>query len=97
MGFLTTAPWDGMLFRFAGPTTASFYMKDTLIPLDIAFIGADERVAEVRAMSPCPPEVSACPLYGAKQPYANALEVEGGKAAAFGLTPGADVALGGAC
>jgi uncharacterized protein len=98
MGFQTTAPWDGMLFTFgADLSTDAFYMKDTLIPLDIAFIGRDGTVQDLLSMEPCPPTVSECPLYRASMPYASALEVEKGKAAMFGISPGAHVAIAGSC
>lgn len=37
----TLAPFDGMLFVWPGPQEASFWMKDTMIPLDILFVDAD--------------------------------------------------------
>ena len=98
MGFRSVAPWDGMLFTFdQRPVQSAFYMKDTLIPLDIAFMGGDGVVQEVLTMEPCPPEVKACPLYQPKQSYLSALEMEKGKAAVFGLSAGAKVTPAGAC
>ena len=97
MGVHTTAPWDGMLFVFAAPNRTGFWMKDTLIPLDIAFIGASGAVQEVLAMEPCPPEVAQCPIYTPAREYSSALEVERGKATSFGLVPGSTVAPAGAC
>src|SRR5438270_13377282 len=38
MGQRRLAPDSGMLFAFPQPTEASFWMKDTLIPLSIAFV-----------------------------------------------------------
>ena len=34
---------DGMAFVWTSPTDATFWMKDTLIPLSIAFVGQDGR------------------------------------------------------
>src|SRR5947208_11048951 len=51
----------GMLFEFRAPTTAPFWMKDTLIPLSIAFFDAHRRIVAIRDMTPC--HTSRCPLY----------------------------------
>lgn len=42
----------GMLFAFAHERTRYFWMKDTLVPLDMLFIGADGRVTRVRSNVP---------------------------------------------
>lgn len=45
---VTTLPYnEGMLFVFDEPTRASFWMKDTYIPLDIIYITEDGEVSEV--------------------------------------------------
>ena len=51
-------------------------MKDTRVPLSIAFLDGAGRVLAVRDMSPCRREP--CPLYGAGRPYRTALEVRRG-------------------
>jgi uncharacterized membrane protein (UPF0127 family) len=43
---------QGMLFIFDRDEILSFWMKDTLIPLSIAFIGYDGRILEIRDMRP---------------------------------------------
>lgn len=97
MGVRTTAPWDGMLFAFDDATSVAFYMKDTLIPLDIAFMTADGKVLGVETMTPCPPTVESCPLYYSPQPYTMALEVEAGRAGRYGIAVGSHVAPAGSC
>lgn len=93
MGVRAIDPWAGMLFTFGGrPTRSSFYMKDTLIPLDIAFIGGDGTVQDVLTMEPCPPDVAQCPTYQPSRDYTSALEVAKGAAGALGLVAGAHVA-----
>ena len=47
------APNAGMVFLFATPTRARFWMKDTLIPLSVAFVGGDGRIISVQDMGPC--------------------------------------------
>jgi uncharacterized protein len=42
----------GMLFLFEQPSTIGFWMKDTLIPLDIAYLGPDGTVQEVHRGEP---------------------------------------------
>jgi hypothetical protein len=42
----------GMLFVFERDQRLAFWMKDTLIPLSIAFITADGRILEIRSMKP---------------------------------------------
>jgi uncharacterized membrane protein (UPF0127 family) len=42
----------GMLFQFSQPRMAGFWMKNTLIPLDIAFIRADGMITDIKAMQP---------------------------------------------
>lgn len=63
----------GMAFVFFQPTTGGFWMKDTLIPLSIAFIGSDGIIQEIMNMEPCIEE--SCPVYAPSEPYALALEV----------------------
>ena len=43
---------SGMLFAFPDDTTTAFYMKDTLIPLTIAFIQADGKIVHIEDMQP---------------------------------------------
>jgi len=42
----------GMLFNFKQPRQAGMWMKNTLIPLDVAFIGADGKITDIKAMQP---------------------------------------------
>jgi uncharacterized membrane protein (UPF0127 family) len=43
---------QGMLFKFHQPLFASFWMRDTYIPLDIAFLDDDGRVFQIESMTP---------------------------------------------
>ena len=47
-------------------------MKDTLIPLSIAFVDEAGRVIDVLDMQPC--ESDPCPTYGVDEPYVLAVE-----------------------
>lgn len=67
------APADGMLFVFPEPTSGGFWMKNTLVPLTIAFFNADgERVRKL-SMTPC--STDSCPIYDPGRPYRFALEL----------------------
>lgn len=75
--WLTSLPADrGMAFVWDEPVSRSFWMKNTLIPLSIAFVGEDERVVAIREMEPCSEDP--CPLYGADARYAWAVEANAG-------------------
>lgn len=69
----TSLPADaGMLFVFEEPTEGGFWMKDTLIPLSIAFIHDDGRILETLDMQPC--DADPCPIYTPGSTYRYALE-----------------------
>lgn len=91
--------YDGMLFVFGGTFTGGFWMKDTLIPLSIAFAGPAGDVVSTADMVPCPADTKRCPVTTAAAPYAYAVEVPSGRLTDVGLTAGAslDPALGPAC
>jgi uncharacterized protein len=48
---------DGMLFMLPSITTASFWMKNTLIPLSVAFIDKNGTILEIHDMQPGDPNV----------------------------------------
>jgi uncharacterized membrane protein (UPF0127 family) len=66
----------GMAFVWGEPTTAEFWMKDTLIPLSVAFVDDSGRIVTIRDMSPC--TADPCPTYGAASPYVLAVETNEG-------------------
>lgn len=81
----------GMIFVFFENTTSSFYMKDTLIPLSIAFFDVRNRVIDIQDMDPCREEP--CPTYSPSQPYFGALEVNRGAFDRWGVTRGDTITL----
>jgi uncharacterized membrane protein (UPF0127 family) len=91
MGTTSLSPNGGMVFVFDEPTDASFWMKDTPMPLSIAFWGADGRVLSIVEMTPC--EQDPCPTYGPGQPYTNALEMNAHWFARHGIEIGDTVEL----
>jgi uncharacterized membrane protein (UPF0127 family) len=66
----------GMLFVFDGIRTGGFWMKNTLIPLDIAFFDDAGAVVDVLTMVPC--EADPCPSYTPVGAYRYALEAPAG-------------------
>jgi uncharacterized membrane protein (UPF0127 family) len=72
MGRETLPADEGMAFVFDEPASSTFWMKDTLIPLSIAFVDDTDRVIGVRDMQPC--EADPCPTYGVDEPYVLAIE-----------------------
>ncbi len=73
----------GMLFVYVEDTEAGFWMKDTLIPLSIAFIAADGTILGVQDMEPLSEE-----LHRPPEPYRYALEVNQGWFREHGLGRG---------
>ena len=74
----------GMLFDYGRPQPASFWMKNTLIPLDMIFIGADGRIINIHERA-VPLSLDPIPSAG---PVRGVLEVNGGTAARLGIKPG---------
>jgi uncharacterized protein len=66
----------GMVFLFPEDSRGPFWMKDTLIPLSIAFYDSDGRIVRILDMEPC--REDPCPLYDPEAAYRGALEVNQG-------------------
>lgn len=84
------APDAGMIFPFDPPQPASFWMKNTRIPLDLIFIRADGTVSSIAAMA----KPYSLDLIPSSEPVAAVLEIAGGRAAATGIVPGSRVRWG---
>ena len=80
---------EGMLFVFEQEQPQLFWMKNTLIDLDMVFIGADKQVTSVEAQVPhsytYTPENEVAVAYGYGQ---YVLELSAKPAARHGVTPG---------
>jgi uncharacterized membrane protein (UPF0127 family) len=71
----TLGEYRGMLFVFPDERERSFWMKDTLIPLSIAFIDSKRRIIDIQDMKPLDDEP---PSYVSAEPAQYALEVNQG-------------------
>ena len=69
---------SGMLFIFPDENNRSFWMKNTLIPLDIIFVSSNGRINEIATLKPCPEDVGYCPSYASKNPVQYVIEVNAG-------------------
>ncbi len=83
---------EGMWFVFDHPQNLSFWMKDTLIALDIIFVSAEMKVINVaHNVPPCSeadPEQVFCKTYVATEPAQYVLEIRGGLAEELGISSG---------
>ena len=66
---------SGMLFAFSSDATYSFWMKNTLIPLDLIFLSRDLDIVEIIHAEPC--EEEPCETYDTKKYSRYVLEVNG--------------------
>lgn len=76
MGVTDLPANDGMAFVWGAPTDASFWMKDTLIPLSIAFVDENGHIITTHEMTPC--TADPCDTYEASGRYVMAIEANAG-------------------
>ena len=78
----------GMLFLFPDASVHKFWMKNTMIPLDMIWMDAGGKVLFVSANTP-PCKADPCANYGPDAPASSVLEIAGGMAAKEKIEPGA--------
>ncbi|MGH2527894.1 MAG: DUF192 domain-containing protein [Actinomycetota bacterium] len=86
MGRTELGEGGGMVFLFDEPTTGAFWMKDTLIPLSIAFWEEDGDITDILDMRLC--RSDPCPLYRASEPFVGAIEMNRGAFDRLGVEVG---------
>jgi uncharacterized membrane protein (UPF0127 family) len=86
MGRTEVPTGGGMVFLYPADVREAFWMKDTLVPLSIAFVAADGRVVSVAEMAPC--RADPCRSYAPGGPYRYAVELAAGAFPAAGVGPG---------
>jgi uncharacterized membrane protein (UPF0127 family) len=90
----TSLPEDaGMVFIYPQPTEGAFWMKNTLIPLSIAFYNGEGTIVSILDMAPC--RRDPCPLYDPGVPFSGALEVNQGAFERLGVREGDRIELRG--
>ena len=74
---------EGMLFPYDPPQAVAFWMKNTLIPLDMVFVRADGTISRIFTAKP----LDLTPVPG-RDLSAAVLEIRGGRAAELGIREG---------
>lgn len=83
---------NGMLFIFADEAPRNFWMKNTLVALDILYLNNQKEVVSiVQNMEPC--KTPQCPSYASIKPAMYALELSEGYVKSHGVTVGDKVYL----
>ena len=77
---------EGMIFPYDPPQEVSFWMKNTLIPLDIIFVRPNGTIARITKAEPM--DLTALP---SGEPISVVLEIRGGRAAELGIKEGDSV------
>ena len=78
---------EGMLFALPYSRQASFYMKNTLVPLSVAYIDIDGRILELHDLQP----LNETPVYSSSFRVRYALEMKQGWFARKGVLPGVTI------
>ncbi|HET7932147.1 MAG TPA: DUF192 domain-containing protein [Rhodanobacteraceae bacterium] len=91
----TSMPADhGMLFVFREDMPRTFWMKNTLIPLDMLFFDSQYRLVAIQANAqPC--KANPCRLYPSEVPARYVLELNAGAAARIGAHQGDVITISG--
>jgi uncharacterized membrane protein (UPF0127 family) len=80
----------GMLFAFSDNGRHSFWMKDTLIPLDILWLDNSRRVIHIeKNLPPC--QSDPCPTYSSDKDAMYVLEINANKAEAWKIVEGKEL------
>jgi uncharacterized membrane protein (UPF0127 family) len=85
---------QGMFFKYdtpQNPQFVGFWMKNTLIPLDVAFFDASGVIFDIVTLQPC--LTATCPVYQTKAIYAGALEMNAGFFSSVGMGINAKIKL----
>jgi uncharacterized membrane protein (UPF0127 family) len=96
MGVQDLQGYEGMAFVYPQDSPNSYWMRNTPMPLSIAWIRQDGTVVSTTDMAPCGDSPS-CPSYPSGGPYRMAIEVPQGNLAKLGIGPGSTTRLAGQC
>lgn len=87
---------DGMVFIFAQERQIGFWMRNTPMPLSVAYHDGRGRFVSMADMEPCIDRAT-CPVYRPARSYRFAVEVVRGGLDHLGIEPGAVLRPGGGC
>lgn len=94
MGVTDLAPADGMAFVYPQPHATRFWMKDTLLPLSIAFYAPDGEYLDAFDMQPCVAiDSDECQRYPTPTGFLIAVETVQGELATIGMLEGSTLEL----
>jgi uncharacterized membrane protein (UPF0127 family) len=96
MGVTDLQGYAGMAFVYDQDSSNSYWMRNTPMPLSIAWIARDGSVVSTTDMAPCGDSPS-CPSYPSNGTYRMAIEVPEGQLADLGIGTGARVRRAGQC
>jgi uncharacterized membrane protein (UPF0127 family) len=85
---------QGMWFRYNSERSGDngFWMYNTWIPLDIAYLDSQQRIVKIIQMQPCDSiDPTRCPVYAPKVPYQHALEMNLGYFSQYNIALGTHV------
>ena len=84
-----------MLFAFVDESPRGFWMKNTLIPLDILYFDTNRRLVSMQ-LNAMPCGANPCPLYPSNAPARYVLELSAGTARRVGVRIGDELSIEGA-
>ncbi len=87
---------DGMVFLFTSSQRTGFWMRNTPMPLSLAYFDRAGHVVSTTDMTPCA-DTPSCPQYRPAGPYWSALEVPRGRLGRLGVATGARLEVAGSC
>lgn len=85
----------GMVFAFVDESPRGFWMKNTLIPLDILYFDTNRRLVSMR-LDALPCKADPCPLYPSNAPARYVFELSAGTAKRVGVQIGDELKIEGA-
>jgi len=79
---------SGMIFIFEKEDSYSFWMKDTLIPLDMIRIDSGMNIVGIEEATPCTGPDASCTIYNPGKPASYVLEINYGISKKLGIQTG---------
>lgn len=85
---------EGMLFIFPNSQYRAFWMKNTLIPLDILYFDQNKKLINISENTPpCKNTTTRCPNYPSKKPAKYVLEINAGLSKKHGFSAGDELLI----